>query len=308
MRLNIWISVGYYHFIFYRTTIWRKAWWEYSCLHDGDNKECDDDDKSESSGSSYMIIPATTVKRDTEALSTRGHDVEQDGNISQLTGENRYDCDEIYNFNTFMISQDTEKVDDSDTYHEVTVARHSSNDTYHEVTVAHHSSNDAYHEVTVAHHSSNDAYHEVTVAHHSSNDTYHEVTVAHHSSNDAYHEVTVAHHSSNDAYHEVTVAHHSSNDAYHEVTVAHHSSTAKRNSLQTLEVVYPKDYEPRDRPGRRRTITQIQDYEDNQNSLRIENSMCEETKCDNTTACTAHENVISNLSTDVLGLRTPVVI
>ena len=58
---------------------------EWPCLHDGDNTKCDDDDKSESSDSSYMIIPATTVKRDTEALLTSGQDVEQDGNISQLT-------------------------------------------------------------------------------------------------------------------------------------------------------------------------------------------------------------------------------
>ena len=107
MRLNIWISVGYYHFIFYRTTIWRKAWWEYSCLHDGDNKECDDDDKSESSDSSYMIIPATTVKRDTEAPLTRGHDVEQDegldgGVLNSLFNKN-IDINSVfskYNVNT----------------------------------------------------------------------------------------------------------------------------------------------------------------------------------------------------------------
>ena len=160
---------------------------EWPCLHDGENKEClhDDDDKSVSSDSSYMIIPATTVKRDTETQLTRGQDVEQNGNISQLTGENRYGRDD---FDTFMISQDTGMADHSDIRHDITLVRHNPGE---------------------------------------------------------------------------------------------HSSDIKRQSLQTLEVDYPKDYKPRDRPGRRRTIIQIHDYEDNQNIMITGNNVIEGTKSDN---------------------------
>ena len=152
---------------------------EWPCLHDGDKTKSDDDAKSESSDSSYMIIPATTVKRDTEAPLTRAKDVEQDGNISQLTGENRYDRDD---FDTFMISQDTGMADHSDIHHDITLVRHNPGEL---------------------------------------------------------------------------------------------SSDIKRKSLQTLEVDYPKDYKPRDRPGRRRPIIQIHDYENNKNNV------IEGTKSDN---------------------------
>ena len=152
---------------------------EWPCLHDGDKTKSDDDAKSESSDSSYMIIPATTVKRDTEDPLTRAKDVEQDGNISQLTGENRYDRDD---FDTFMISQDTGMADHSDIRHDITLVRHNPGEL---------------------------------------------------------------------------------------------SSDIKRKSLQTLEVDYPKDYKPRDRPGRCRTIIQIHDYEDNKNNV------IEGTKSDN---------------------------
>ena len=75
-------------------------------------------------------------------------------------------------------------------------------------------------------------------------------------------------------------------DIRHDITLVHHnpgehSSDIKRKSLQTLEVDYPKDYKPRDRPGRRRTIIQIHDYEDNKNIMITGNNMFEETKSDN---------------------------